>query len=173
MTVRFDGDISDLIARLDRFSQRALTEVPKKIIKVFTTESEITKERMSSVGTGAFAQSLVISTDTTDNHYTAEFYSVMEVRARGSGAAYNLGYLLENGVSPHDIFPTGDWKLRFWSNKSHRVIETDYVEHPGFASKYYRRTEGGIYQVTWTITRSKIKYVTASNAFKKIMKETR
>lgn len=170
---RFDGDMNDLVNRLDRFEQRILTDVPNEITKTVTRECEATKTRMSSVGTGAFANSLVISTSSENAIHSVQFYSDMEVRTRDGSKSYNLGYLLENGAMPHDIRPLGDWLLRFWGTKMHKIIETDYVEHQGFLPKYYRRSEAGVYVVTWHIARNKIKYVTSKKIFSRMMKETR
>lgn len=85
--------------------------------------------------TGEYVSSIKIGETTNDgNKITTSVYTDATVTAKASGNTYNLGQLLEEGTSPHDIYPVDSSVLSWIDSNGERRFAT-YVHHPGTVSQ--------------------------------------
>lgn len=121
-------DISKLSAYLHKFTDQVIENVVK-------AQSETARQVWEDVvntapmDTGGYVSSIKVSqTEKKGNTITTEIYTDATVSTLG-GATYNLGYLLENGTSPHLIEPVNSNVLHFQIGGED--IFTKRVHHPG------------------------------------------
>lgn len=94
-----------------------------------TAENIMNDAKMLAPGTGEYRESIKVSeTKFTENSIETEIYTDATVSTI-DGTKYNLGYLLENGTSPHTILPKNSNTLVFEINGE--TIYAKKVNHPG------------------------------------------
>ena len=90
------------------------------------------------VKTGEYIASIDIDGPTKEENEIKTFIgSDLTVEAKSTNKSYNLGYLLEHGTMPHDIYPVDSNYLVFEIDG--KTIFTKHVFHPGTtAQPHYR-----------------------------------
>lgn len=126
-------DISQLAKDLDRFKAR----LEKELIQAQkNTAMKIQKDaRELAPGTGGYKESIHVepTKNVGGTISTSIVTNVMTPVAKSSGKSYNLGFLLENGTSPHIILPVDANVLHFQINGED--IFARIVHHPGFSAR--------------------------------------
>jgi len=124
-------DIGELSAYLNKFTSKVVENVTKAQKETAKKIQEDAKDIISSKinSGGTYVNSIKVSdTKKESNAITTKIYTDATVSTLG-GATYNLGYLLENGTSPHLIEPLNSSVLRFEINGE--TIFAKRVHHPG------------------------------------------
>lgn len=81
--------------------------------------------------TGDYVASIQLGeTKTEGNTISTSVYTEATVTSKSSGNTYNLGRLLEEGTSPHDIYPVDSSVLK-WTDINGETKFAKYVHHPG------------------------------------------
>lgn len=129
-------DIATLSAYLDKFTNKVIENVTKAQQETARTIWEdvinISSEKINE-NTGNYVSSIQVSpTEQNGNTIKTEIYTDATVSTLG-GATYNLGYLLENGTSPHLIEPVNANVLHFQIGGED--IFTKRVNHPGTTAR--------------------------------------
>ena len=117
---------TDITHFLGKITDR-LVEVQKETANNIMNDTK----QLAPVGeTGEYRNSIKVSdTKVTENSIETDIYTNMTVSSL-DGVKYNLGYLLENGTSPHTILPKNSDVLVF--EKDGETIFAKKVNHPGF-----------------------------------------
>ena len=111
---------------------RKLNSIPEKMTDVLnTTTSEMLEEVKANANykTGTFVESFYQIPATSDGKKVVSSIGNSLVVHSLQGNSYNLGYLLENGTRPHDIFPLRANALRFTIDG--KTVYAKEVHHPG------------------------------------------
>lgn len=121
-------DIAKLSAYLDKFTNKVIENVAKTQRETAKTIWEDVVKN-APVDTGGYVSSIEVSPTVKEgNTIRTEIYTNATVSTL-SGATYNLGYLLENGTSPHLIEPVNSNVLHFVVNGED--VFAKRVNHPG------------------------------------------
>ena len=121
-------DISKLSAYLDKFTKQVIENVTKAQQE---TAQKVWEDVVNNapMDTGNYVSSIQVSpTEKKGNTIRTEIYTDATVSTLG-GKTYNLGYLLENGTSPHLIEPVNAKMLHFIIGG--QDIFAKRVNHPG------------------------------------------
>ena len=121
-------DIAKLSVFLDKFTDKVIKNVAKA---QQDTAKEIWQDVVNNapVDTGNYIASIKVGdTIKEGNTIKTEIYTNASVSTL-NGKTYNLGYLLENGTSPHLILPVNAKMLHFVINGED--VFTKKVNHPG------------------------------------------
>lgn len=111
---------------------RKLGKIPDRMVEVL---DEATMEMLEEVkananyDTGVFVESFYRVPATKNDRIVKSAIGNSVVVRSSKGNVYNLGYLLENGTRPHDIYPVNSNKLRFEIDG--KVIYANKVHHTG------------------------------------------
>lgn len=111
---------------------RKLNKIPDRMLQVLdetTTEMLEEVKANANYDTGTFVESFYQVPATMDNKKAISSIGNSLVVSSSNGNSYNLGYLLENGTRPHDIFPMNAKALKFTIDG--RTIFAGKVHHPG------------------------------------------
>jgi len=90
--------------------------------------------------TGNYVESIDIEGPTNENGVIKSFVGsgLMVGPTKSKGKSYNLGYLLETGTNPHDIYPVESEFLVF--DIDGKTIFTKHVWHPGTTAQPHYAT---------------------------------
>lgn len=125
-------DIATLSAYLDKFTNKVIENVTKAQRETAESICEDVVDN-APMDTGGYISSIKISPTQHDgNTIKTEIYTDATVSTLG-GATYNLGYLLENGTSPHLIEPVNANVLHFQIGGED--IFAKRVNHPGTTAR--------------------------------------
>ncbi len=122
-------NLGQLSEKLEAFTQKAIENVKKAQMD---TAFDIQKDMYNNapVDTGEYRESIqVYEQEVNGNKISVDIGTDYKVRSL-AGNEYLLGYLLESGTAPHDIYPVRAEYLRFRA-KDGRIVYTKHVSHPG------------------------------------------
>lgn len=121
-------DINKLSTYIDKFTKQVIENVSKVQQETAKTIWEDVVNN-APMNTGEYVSSIKVSpTEKKGNTIRTEIYTDATVSTLG-GKTYNLGYLLENGTSPHLIEPVNAKMLHFVIGG--QDIFAKRVNHPG------------------------------------------
>ena len=111
---------------------RKLQHIPDRMLDALNeTTSEMLEEVKATANydTGTFVESFYQVPATKNDDIAISSIGNSLVVTSSEGNSYNLGYLLENGTRPHDIFPINANALKFTINGE--TVFAKKVHHPG------------------------------------------
>lgn len=121
-------DINKLSVKIDKFTKQVIENIAKVQQETAKTIWEDVVNN-APMDTGGYISSIQVSpTEKEGNTIRTEIYTDATVSTLG-GKTYNLGYLLENGTSPHLIEPVNAKMLHFVIGG--QDIFAKRVNHPG------------------------------------------
>lgn len=121
---------------IDRLSVDILAFGNKAIDNIIKAQSNTAyviqqdAKNLAPENTGAYKESIELGeTQVNNGVITTSVYTDATVTTL-SGTSYNLGRLLEEGTTPHDIYPVKKSVLK-WTNFNGEARFAKYVHHPG------------------------------------------
>lgn len=125
-------DLSKVFEKMARNIDKKVMEAQEKTaLQIY--EDVITNAPVGD--TGNYIESIRIEGPKEENGVISTFIgsALMVGPTKSKGKSYNLGYLLEHGTNPHDIYPVDSEFLVF--DIDGKTIFTKHVWHPGTAEQ--------------------------------------
>lgn len=125
--------ISQLGVDLSKFGERVIENVKNaQSDTAYVIQQEV--KFLAPVDTGKYRKTIELGETILENDIIkTEVYTNATVTSE-LGGEYNLGQLLEEGTSPHDIYPVNKHMLK-WQNAKGEWRSAYYVHHPGTVSQ--------------------------------------
>ena len=125
--------ISQLSVDLSKFGERVIENVKKaQSDTAYIIQQDV--KFLAPVGdgetAGAYRESIELGETTYENGTIKTQIYTQAIVTSELGGRYNLGQLLEEGTSPHDIYPVNKPLLK-WQNANGEWRSAPYVHHPG------------------------------------------
>ena len=121
--------IARLEIDLSKFGERVIENVKKAQSDTAYVIQQDAKF-FAPVDTGTYRESIELGETTYENGTIKTQIYTHAIVTSELGGEYNLGRLLEEGTSPHDIYPVNKTMLS-WQNANGEWRYARYVHHPG------------------------------------------